>query len=186
MGQMMTAGGDRTAAMEKTKQVKADSQAQAKTTGTQSQGQAGTQGQARTQGHAETQGQASGPTGSVGFSSPEAPSTFGSTNRALPPVTTFSSPADAVGPPTSSVGPPGGSVSFSSPPVAPPSFGPATPGDDSGSPAAARSFGTGGSYSPFGHDSKADRISRLEDQRDRGQLTEQQFATQRQQIVDES
>jgi hypothetical protein len=122
----------------------------------------------------------------VGFSSPEAPSTFGSTSRAMPPATTFSSPADAVGPPTSSVGPPGGSVSFSSPPVAPPSFGSLPPGDDSGSPAGGRSFGTGGSYSPFGQDSKADRIARLEDERDRGQLTEQQFATQRQQIMDES
>jgi hypothetical protein len=172
MVQTMMAGGDRTAAMEKIKQVKADIQAQAQSTGKQ--------------GQAETQVQAGAPTGSVGFSSPEAPSTFGAMNRAMPPATTFSSPADAVGPPTSSAGAPRGSVSFSSPPVAPPSFGPVAPGDDSGSPARGRSFGTGGSYSPFGHDSKADRISRLEVQRDRGELTEQQFATQHQQIMDES
>lgn len=192
--QTMMAGGDRTAAMEKIKQLKATIQAQAgdiqaQATGTPDQagpqGYAGPQGHAGVQGQARTPGQAGGPTGSVGFSSPEAPSTFGAVNQAMPPATTFSSPADAFGTPTSSVGPPGGSVSFSSPPVAPPSFGSVTPGQAAGSPAGGSSFGTGGSYSPFGQDSKGDRIARLEDQRDRGQLTEQQFATQRQQIMDE-
>jgi hypothetical protein len=135
-----------------------------------------------------------GPGGSVGFSSPEAPSTFDPVTPAMP-AATFSSPADVFGTPTSSVGTPGGSVSFSSPPVPPPSFGPATPADtgrgsfSTGSFSAGSfsggSFGSGGSFSSGGEDGKADRIARIADQRDHGQLTEQQFQAQRQQIMDE-
>jgi hypothetical protein len=176
---MMAGGGDQASTIEKIRQLKANIQAQAGNVQAQA---AGLQGQAGIEGQAGMEGQ-DGRTGSVGFSSPEAPSTFDSVNQAMP-AATFSSPADAFGTPTSSVGPPGGSVSFSSPPVAPASFEPVTPAK-SGSPAGGSSFGAGGSYSPFGLDSKADRIALLEDQRDRGQLTEQQFATQRQQIMDE-
>ncbi|HUZ27086.1 MAG TPA: hypothetical protein VMV07_25335 [Streptosporangiaceae bacterium] len=112
------------------------------------------------------------PAGSVGFSSPDAPSTFVPATPVTPatPAATFSSPADSFGRPTSSVGPPGGSVSFSSPAVAPPAFEPVAP------------------VTPFSagdQDSESGRIARLEDQRDRGQLTQQQFEAQRQQIMDE-
>jgi hypothetical protein len=146
---------------------------------------------------------------SVGFSSPDAPSTFDPGTSATPamPAATFSSPADAVGAPTSSVGAPGGSVSFSSPPVPPPFFERDTPADtgssvgsfsggsfsggsfSAGSFSAGSfsggSFSAGGSFSSFGEGSKAERIAKLADQRDHGQLTEQQFQAQRQQIMDQ-
>ena len=202
--QGLIGGGDRAAALEKVRQLRAEIQAQpggaaAQVAGLQSllgglAGQAGgLSGQAdalhdlaaRLQAQADQigqigqagqagragQGSQAGPGGPVGFSSPDAPSTFDAVTPTMP-AATFSSPADAFGTPTSSVGPPGGSVSFSSPPVPPPSF-------ESPNPADSFSFGT------FGQDSKADRIAALTDQRDRGQLTEQQFQAQRQQILDE-
>jgi hypothetical protein len=137
------------------------------------------------QGQAGPPGRAGAPAGSVGFSSPDAPGTFEPVTSA-PPVTaaTFSSPADSFGVPTSTVGPPGGSVSFSSPAVAPAAFEPVTPAGSFGSPGSG-SFSAGGTFDTFGQDSESDRIARLEDQRDRGQLTQQQFEVQRQQILDE-
>jgi hypothetical protein len=222
--QALRAGGiDRAAAREKIRQLRVQIQAQSggiegQAGGIQDQ-IAGLQGQVGgLQGQAEAlhtlaahlqaqadrldQGGRAGPGGSVGFSSPDAPSTFDPVTPGGPamPAATFSSPADAFGTPTSSVGAPGGSVSFSSPPVPPPSFDPASPADtgagslsadsfSAGSFSAgsfsAGSFNTGGSFSSFGEDSKADRIARLADQRDHGQLTEQQFQAQRQQIMDE-
>jgi hypothetical protein len=59
--------------------------------------------------------------------------------------------------------------------ASPSSFAPVTP-----APAAQPA-----SFDTFGLGSKADRIARLQDQRDRGQLTEQQFQEQRQKIQDE-
>jgi hypothetical protein len=118
-----------------------------------------------------------------GFNSP-GPSSF-DTVASAPPV----SPAAPMAPTATPGGvhftPPtvGGGSSFGepstsfSPPATnftPPttSFGP-TGGSTFGSPAA--TFG----------ESKADRLSRLQDQRDRGQLTEEQYQAQRQQIQDE-
>jgi hypothetical protein len=206
MQALLAGGGDRAAALERIKQIKADLQTQAggiqaQVDGIQAQA-GGIQAQAAALHYLAEglQGQAgrTGPAESVGFSSPEAPSTFDAVPPAMP-AATFSSPADVFGPPTSSVGAPGGSVSFSSPPVPPPSFESADPGAGSfsGGSFSAGSFSggsfsggsfSGGSFSAdssFGEDSQADRIARLADQRDHGQLTEQQFQAQRQQIMDE-
>ena len=114
----------------------------------------------------------------AGFSSPE-PSTFDSvTPPSAPPPTTFSSPDPSVGQP----GPAFGQAGFS----------PVAPATTFSSPASAGSFGAGsatgssafGAFGDFG-ETKSDRIARLEDQRDRGQITPEQFAAQRQQIQDE-
>jgi hypothetical protein len=118
-----------------------------------------------------------------GFNSP-GPSSFDEVASA-PPVSPAApaapmSPAGGVHftPPTvssgSSFGESAGSFSPPSTNFTPPatSFG-STSSSTFGSPAA--TFG----------DSKADRLSRLQDQRDRGQLTEEQYQAQRQQIQDE-
>jgi hypothetical protein len=112
-----------------------------------------------------------------GFNSPD-PSTFDSV-AAPPPIapTTFSSPAPAFGQPGPSFGQAG--------------FSPVTPATTFSSPASPGSFSAGGSFGSssvsFGGsgESKSDRIAQLEDERDRGQLVPDQFATQRQQILDE-
>jgi len=123
-----------------------------------------------------------GPAGPTAFSSPE-PTTFDSVAEAPPaPIAppTFSSPDPSVGQPGFS--PVAPATTFSSP---------ATPGSfnagsafNSGIPAGAGgSFGSG-SFGDFG-ETKSDRVARLEDQRDRGQITAEQFAAQRQQIENE-
>lgn len=114
----------------------------------------------------------------AGFSSPE-PSTFDSVAPpSAPPPTTFSSPDPSVGQPGPAFGQPG--------------FSPVAPATTFSSPASTGSFGAGGSagsgaFGSFGDfgETKSDRIARLEDQRDRGQITPEQFAAQRQQIQDE-
>jgi hypothetical protein len=110
------------------------------------------------------------PSGPVGFSSPE-PSTFDSVAPPVAPApTTFSSPDPSVGQPTPVFGQPG--------------FSPAAPVTTFSSPENPRAFNAGSSFGAFG-ETKSDRIAKLEDQRDRGQLTPEQFAAQRQQIQDE-
>jgi hypothetical protein len=105
-----------------------------------------------------------------GFSS-GGPATFDSvTPAAPPPPTTFSSPDPSVGQPGPVFGQPG--------------FSPVAPATTFSSPASAGSFSAGSSFGAFG-ETKSDRIARLEDQRDRGQITPEQFAAQRQQIQDE-
>jgi hypothetical protein len=114
----------------------------------------------------------------AGFSSPE-PSTFDSvTPPSAPPPTTFSSPDPSVGQPAPAFGRPG--------------FSPVAPATTFSSPESAGSFSAGsstasGAFGAFGDfgETKSDRIARLEDQRDRGQITPEQFAAQRQQIQDE-
>jgi len=81
----------------------------------------------------------------------------------------------------------------------PASFDPVTPASTFPGPASpANPFDVGGQFGPqpfpasppagsfggFG-ESKSDRIAALQDQRDRGQLTQQQYETLRQQIQDE-
>ena len=156
--ELMSGGGDPAAAREKIRHLKADLQAQA--------------------------GLAA-PAEPAGFSSPE-PSTFDSvTPPSAPPPTTFSSPDPSVGQPAPAFGAPGFSpvapaTTFSSPDSAG-SF-------SAGSPFGSGSVGSGsvgsGSFGDFG-ETRSDRIARLEDQRDRGQITPEQFAAQRQQIQDE-
>ncbi|HEY3981803.1 MAG TPA: SHOCT domain-containing protein [Streptosporangiaceae bacterium] len=118
------------------------------------------------------------PAGPAGFSSPE-PSTFDTvTPPSAPPPTTFSSPDPSVGQAGPAFGQPG--------------FSPVAPVTTFSSPASTGSFGAGsstgsgafGSFGDFG-ETKSDRIARLEDQRDRGQITPEQFAAQREQIQDE-
>jgi hypothetical protein len=129
-----------------------------------------------------------GPAGQTAFSSPE-PSTFDSvaeTPASIAP-TTFSSPDPSVGQPGPSFGQPGFSpaapaTTFSSP-ANPGSFN-AGSAFNSGVPAGAGGSFASGSFGDFGA-TKSDRIARLEDQRDRGQITPEQFAAQRQQIQDE-
>ena len=110
-----------------------------------------------------------------GFS-PAGPSTFDSV-VSPPPVapTTFSSPDPFAGQAAPAFGQPG--------------FSPVAPATTFSSPASAGSFSPGsatgsGAFGGFG-ESKSDRIAQLEDQRDRGQITPEQFAAQRQQIQDE-
>jgi hypothetical protein len=111
----------------------------------------------------------------AGFSSPE-PSTFDSVAPpSAPPPTTFSSPDPSVGQPGPAFGQPG--------------FSPVAPATTFSSPASSGSFSAGsatgpGAFGGFG-ETKSDRIAALEDQRDRGQITPEQFAAQRQQIQDE-
>lgn len=88
-----------------------------------------------------------------------------------PPQVTFSTPAASVGEPSAGA------------------YDPVAPATSFSSPASVESFNGGsssssGSFGGFG-ETKSDRIARLEDARDRGQLTPEQFATQRQQILDE-
>jgi hypothetical protein len=112
---------------------------------------------------------AAAPAEPEGFSS-GGPSTFDSVTQAGPPPTTFSSPDPSVGQPGPVFGQPG--------------FSPVAPATTFSSPASAGSFSAGSSFGAFG-ETKSDRIARLEDQRDRGQITPEQFAAQRQQIQDE-
>ncbi len=113
------------------------------------------------------------PAAPEGFSS-AGPATFEQVGPAAPPVT----PAATFGPP----------ASFDPVPPASTFPGPASP---------ANPFDVGGQFGPqpfpasppasfggFG-ESKSDRIAALQDQRDRGQLTPQQYETLRQQIQDE-
>ena len=88
-----------------------------------------------------------------------------------PPQVTFSTPAASVGEPSAGA------------------YNSVAPATSFSSPASVESFNGGsssssGSFGGFG-ETKSDRIARLEDARDRGQLTPEQFATQRQQILDE-
>jgi hypothetical protein len=114
----------------------------------------------------------------AGFSSPE-PSTFDSVAPpSPPPPPSFSSPDPSVGQP----GPAFGQAGFS----------PVAPATTFSSPASTGSFGAGsptgsGAFGAFGDfgETKSDRIARLEDQRDQGQITPQQFAAEQQQIQDE-
>jgi hypothetical protein len=181
MQALMAGGAQRAAAIEKMRQIKADMLAQS--------GQVPSQDQ-----HGQDQhGRASHPGPAIpavpeGFSSSGGPSTFDEV-QAAPPVTavppvspaqtaapaapavTFSSPAPAFGQPTTSFGPP----------VTPPAFGQVAQQPAFGAaPSGSGSFG-----GSFGQDSKAERIARLQDMRHRGQLTQEQFETQRQQIMDE-
>jgi hypothetical protein len=160
--ELMRGGGDPATARERIRQLKADLQAQA--------GMAAPAAPARPEGFASAEPE--------GFSS-AGPSTFDSV-VSPPPVTptTFSSPDPSVGQPTPAFGPPG--------------FSPVAPATTFSSPAAAGSFSPGsatgsGAFGAFGGfgESKSDRIAQLEDQRDRGQITPEQFAAQRQQIQDE-
>jgi hypothetical protein len=199
MQALMAGGAQRAAAIEKMRQIKTDMLAQS--------GYAPGQVQHGQVQHGQVQhgqalpGQASHPGPAIpavpeGFSSSGGPSTFDEV-QAAPPVTavppvspaqaaapaapavTFSSPAPAFGQPTASFGPP----------VTPPAFGqvaqqPAFGDTGSGSFGAAPS-GSGSFGGSFGQDSKAARIARIQDMRHRGQLTQEQFETQRQQIMDE-
>jgi hypothetical protein len=109
---------------------------------------------------------------------PELPAQDGIPGPAGP--TAFSSPDPSVGQPGFS--PVAPATTFSSP-AGPGSFN-AGSAVNSGVPAGAGgSFGSG-SFGDFG-ETKSDRIARLEDQRDRGQITAEQFAAQRQQIENE-
>ena len=153
--QDLMSGGDPAAARERIRHLKADLQAQAGLTA---------------------------PAEPAAFSSPE-PGTFDRvTPPSAPPPTTFSSPDPSVGQPGPAFGQPGLSgaapaTTFSSPFSSPASTG--SPG--AGSPAGPGAFGAFGDFGA----TKSDRIARLEDQRDRGQITPEQFAAQRQQIQDE-
>jgi hypothetical protein len=134
----------------------------------------------------------SGPAGPVTLATPAGPGT-GSAG-AVP--ATFSSPADAFGSPGDPAVRGGltGAVGFSSPAAPPPAFEPVSSGSPAGaggslgSPAT-KAFGdssfSGGSFGAF-RESRSDRIGRLADQRDRGQLTDEQFQARRQQIMDET
>jgi hypothetical protein len=125
----------------------------------------------------------SAPAAPEGFSSPGGPAGFD-------PVT----PA-AAAPPVAPVPPVTPAPAFG----APASFDPVTPASTFAQPATpANPFDAGGQFAPqpfppsqpaagfggFG-ESKSDRIAALEDQRDRGQISQQQFQTLRQQIQDE-
>jgi hypothetical protein len=119
---------------------------------------------------ADLRAQAGLPAEPVGFSSPER-STFDSVAPpSAPAPTTFSSPAPAVGQPGPAFGQPG--------------FSPPAPATTFSSPESTGSFSAGSSFAAFG-ETKSDRIAKLADQRDRGQITPEQFAAQRQQIQDE-
>jgi hypothetical protein len=206
MQELLAGGGDRAAALEKIKQLRSEITAQSGAPGQNwAQGQHGppeevirqvrtwAQGQHGPQQEAPPQVQSwtSGQHGPRDASSPPAASTppgpVAPPGPVTPPAATFSSPADAFGTPNSSLRPAGGSASppasFSSPPVAPASFEPVSPGSTFGSPGGA-GFSSGASFGSFG-ESKSDRIARLEDQRDHGQLTPEQFQAQRQRIMDE-
>ena len=104
------------------------------------------------------------------------PSTFDSV-ASPPPVTpaTFSSPDPSAGQPGPDFGQPG--------------FSAVAPATTFSSPESPGSFNAGsatgsGAFGGFG-ETRSDRIARLEDQRDRGQITPEQFAAQRQHIQDE-
>ena len=101
------------------------------------------------------------------------PGTFDSV--APPPPATFSSPDPTAYQPGPAFGQPG--------------FSAVAPATTFSSPESPGSFNAGsstgsGAFGGFG-ETKSDRIARLEDQRDRGQITPEQFAAQRQQIQDE-
>jgi hypothetical protein len=172
--QALMSGGDHAAAREKLRQLRADMVAQA----------GGPAPAAPAAGNPTT----GGPAEPEGFSS-GGPGTFDSVTPApavtpVPPPTTFSSPAATVGQPGNFSPVVAPATTFSSP-VSPGSFeagsfeaGSFAAGSFDASPAGSGSFGAFGA-------SKSDRIARLEDQRDRGQLTPQQFEAQRQQILDE-
>jgi hypothetical protein len=191
MQALMAGGAERAAAIEKMRQIKTDMLAQS--------GHApatpppGVPGQARHPGPAA-------PPAPEGFSSSGGPSTFDEV-QAAPPVAppvqpvppaaavppTFSSPAPAFGTPNPAFGSQAPPFTPPAAPAAPPSFGqPTQPGGGFGSTPQG-SFGAfndsfGGS---FGQDTKAERVARLQDMRDRGQLSQEQFDAQRQQIMDE-
>jgi hypothetical protein len=126
------------------------------------------------------------PAAPEGFSSPGGPAGFDLVTpaAAAPPV-----------PPVAPVPPVTPAPAFG----APASFDPVTPASTFAQPASpANPFDTGGQFAPqpfppsqpaasfggFG-ESKSDRIAALEDQRDPGQISPQQFQTLRQQIQDE-
>jgi hypothetical protein len=156
--QDLMSGGDPAAARERIRHLKADLQAQA--------------------------GMAA-PAEPAGFSSPE-PSTFDSvTPPSAPPAASFSSPDPTVGQPGPAFGQAG-------PAFGQQGFSPVAPATTFSSPDSTGAFGAGGSagsgaFGAFGDfgETKSDRIARLEDQRDRGQITPEEFAAQRQQIQDE-
>ena len=165
--ELMSGGGDPAAARERIRQLKAELQAQA--------GMAAPAAPAAPEGFASAVPEGFGSAEPEGFSS-AGPSTFDSV-VSPPPVapTTFSSPDPSVGQPMPAFGQPG--------------FSPVAPATTFSSPAGAGSFSPGsatgsGAFGGFG-ETKSDRIAQLEDQRDRGQITPEQFAAQRQQIQDE-
>jgi hypothetical protein len=168
MQQLMAGATSREDAQEKIRQWRADLAAQAKAARSGGTGMSG--------GHAPAPPPVLyAPAAPEGFSS-AGPATFQQVTPAAPPVpvtpATFGSPA---------------------------SFGPVTPASTFPGPASpANPFDVGGQFGPqpfpprspagsfggFG-ESKSDRIAALQDQRDRGQLTQQQYETLRQQIQDE-
>ncbi|HEX5292490.1 MAG TPA: SHOCT domain-containing protein [Streptosporangiaceae bacterium] len=159
--QDLMSGGDPAAARERIRHLKADLQAQAGLTA---------------------------PAGPAGFSSPE-PSTFDiMTPPSAPPPTTFSSPDPSVGQAGPAFGPPGfnpvAPVTTFSSPASTGSFGAESGGSGAFGAGGSAGSSASGAFGDFGA-TKSDRIARLEDQRDRGQITPEQFAAQRQQIQDE-
>jgi len=100
------------------------------------------------------------------------PDTPDSSAAARPPQVTFSTPAASVGEHNAGT------------------YDAVAPATTFSSPTKVEKFDVGstsssGSFGGFG-ETKADRIARLEEVRDRGQLTPEQFAAQRQQILDET
>jgi hypothetical protein len=178
MRALLAGGSERAAAVEKIKQLKADAIAR-------SDHEPGTPG------HWESTGQAGHSAAPEGFNSSRGPSTFDQVSSPAP--VTPAMPGTPVVP-GAGVAPGafggGGAEGFGS---ASGTF--ADPADVFGS--AGETFGsTAGNFGPgeetfgsagggFGQGDKAERIARLEQQRDQGRLTEQQFAEQRQRILDE-
>jgi hypothetical protein len=119
----------------------------------------------------------SAPAAPEGFSS-GGPATFEEVTPAAPPVT-----------PVAPAAPFGSPASFDPVPPASTFTNPASPANpfDVGGQFGPQPFPASqpaGSFGGFG-ESKSDRIAALQDQRDRGQLTQQQYETLRQQIQDE-
>jgi hypothetical protein len=170
MKALLAGGPERAAAMEKIRQLKSDMIAR-------SGHEAGTPG------HFEPTAPTGQP-GPEGFNSGGGPSTFEqvSSPSAVTPVV-----PEMPGPPVAGVTPGAsgaGGFGGTSGAAGTVGFGgvPGVGGVGGGS----GSFGAGGSFGgSFGQDDKAERIAKLEQQRLRGQLTEQQLAEQRQRILDE-
>lgn len=169
MQQLMAGATSREDAREKIRQWRADLTAQAKAARSGGTGMSG--------GPAPAAPAPSAPAAPEGFSS-AGPATFEQVTPAAPPVTSVT-PAATSGSPAS--------------------FDPVTPASTFASPASpANPFDVGGQFGPqpfpasppagsfggFG-ESKSDRIAALQDQRDRGQLTQQQYESLRQQIQNE-
>lgn len=188
MQALMAGGAQRAAAIEKMRQIKTDMLAQS--------GHAPAAPPPGVPGQPGHQGPAA-PPAPEGFSSSGGPSTFDEVQAAPPAVQpvppaaavppTFSSPEPAFGTPNPAFGSQAPPFTPPAAPAVPPSFGqPTQPGGGFGSTPQG-SFGAfndsfGGS---FGQDTKAERVARLQDMRNRGQLSQEQFEARRQQIMDE-